>query len=663
MSLSPRRIFIRLAGRLAAPLTFGAFALFGGGDLFAQIPPDAGWRTFDTENFRVHYTRGLEELARRAGERGETAYRELSAALVAPPRGKIDLLVADNVDFANGYATPLPTNRVVIYAHPPVGEPSLAFYDDWLELVITHELAHVFHLDYAGSVYRPLRSVFGRAPFLFPSVLVPGWVIEGLATHLESELTRSGRVRGTMHDMALRTAILQDAFFSIDRATGSPVTWPGGSTRYIYGSLFIAHLAERYGEEKVGEFVRAVGGSFIPYRLNAAAERSFGISFTRAWEEWEAQLRARYLPLAAALRRKGLTEPEILTPAGRYASFPRFSPEGTRISYAASTGRDDRATRVIYLVSDEDRVALRRTTLGPAGWLAGGDSLLIAQLEFTDPYRIYSDLYRTSSRDDEEVRITEHARLSDPDPSRDGLRAAVVESTGGSNVPAILDLRSATTRRLAEPSLDVHWALPRFSPRGDRVAVSRWRSGGFYDIVILDTTGRILQELTADRAVDASPAWSPDGEYIVFSSDRTGISNLYAYHLAADSLWQVTNVLTGAFQPDVSPDARWIVFSLYAEDGYHIARIPFEPETWRPAPSLRPQLIVEESADYTATAGGPDRPYSPWRSLAPAAWSPYLDGGTELGVGIGAATGGQDLVGRHAYGGYALLYPRDSRAE
>ncbi|HEX2094468.1 MAG TPA: hypothetical protein VHG28_18835, partial [Longimicrobiaceae bacterium] len=629
----------------------------------AQLPSDARWRVFDTPHFRVHYTEGLEALARRAGDRAETAWAEVSRTLVRPPRGRVELVLADNVDFANGYATPFPTNRVVVYAHPPVDDPTLAFYDDWLQLVITHELTHTFHLDYAGGIWRPLRSVFGRSPFLFPSATAPSWVTEGLATYLESRLTRAGRVRGTMHDMVLRTAILEDAFFPIDRASGDPATWPGGSTRYVYGSLFVHHLAERYGPERVGRFIRAAGGALIPYRMNAAARRAFGVSFTRAWREWERELRGRYLPLADSLRAAGLTEPEELTREGRFAQFPRFSPDGASIAYAASTGREEPATRLLVPGGGERELA-PRTTLGPASWIPGTDALLFAQLDFRDPYRVFSDLYRVDGNG-ERVRLTRGARIADPHPSPDGRRAVAVQGGGGTNVPVVVELATGEVRPLAGPSLDVHWALPRWSPRGDRIAVGRWRAGGFYDVVVMDTTGRVVRELTHDRAVDDAPAWSPDGRYVVFASDRTGISDLYTYDFQAGRLLRVTRVLTGAFQPEVSPDGQWIVFSHYRSDGYHLARIPFDPATWLPVPVVRPEVAGEgaDPARFAATAGGPDRGYSPWPGIAPSSWLPVFYGEEPLGTALGASVFGEDVAERHGYAAYAALYPEGGRLD
>ncbi|MBV9774608.1 MAG: PD40 domain-containing protein, partial [Gemmatimonadetes bacterium] len=519
----------RHLGRFLRSALLLSAALLAAPRAHAQLPADARWRTLETPHFRVHFTEGLEPLARRAADRAERAHAQLSAALVRPPKGKVELVLTDNVDYSNGYATPLPTNRVVIYAHPPSDEPSLSFNDDWLQLVITHELTHIFHLDYAGGVWDDLRSVLGRSPVTFPETTSPPWLTEGLATYVESRLTRGGRVRGTIHEMELRTAVLEDAFFSIDRASGDPVLWPEGSARYVYGSLFVNHLAERYGPEKVSEFVRIVGGSLVPYLFDEAARRAFGISFTRAWGEWEDSLRARYRPLADSLRAAGFPEPEELTRRGRYALFPRFAPDGAALAYSASTGREETATRLLT-PGGAARDLFPRTSTGPAAWLRDGRSLVYAQLDYRDPYRIFSDLYR-ADLGGRRARLTRGARIAEPDPSPDGRSVVAVQDVGGTNVLVRVDLATGAVRRLTQPSYDEQWSLPRWAPTGDRIAVARWRAGGYFDVVVLDPEGRVLRELTHDRAVDNEPAWSPDGRYVVFSSDRTGITDLYAYDL------------------------------------------------------------------------------------------------------------------------------------
>jgi hypothetical protein len=632
--------------------------------LAGQLPPNERWRTLETEHFRVHFTPEMEALGRRAGERAETAYAALAEVLVTPPRGKIDLVLSDNVDFSNGYATPLPTNRVVVFAHPPVDAPELAFYDDWLQLVVSHELAHIFHTDYAEGLPRLIRRALGRNIFTFPNVLVPRWSQEGLATVLESRLTRAGRVRATLYDMTLRTAILEDEFFSIDRATGHPVSWPAGSTPYAYGSLFMDFLGDRYGDAKHGEWVRKMGRRVLfSYGADGAAKRAYGETFTRAWREWQDSLRTEYTALADSLRRVGLTEPEILLREGRRTEAPRWSPDGRTIAYAHSTGREESSTR---LWSEGGvRVLDPRTSLGPSSWRADG-GLVTAMTDAVDPYHYYSDLYLIRPNGDRD-RLTRRARLMEPDVHRGTGRIVAVRGGGGTTVPVVMDGDGGAIRELVPASPDVHWTRPRWSPDGTRIAIARWRTGALYDVVILDAaTGSVVREVTSDRAVDSSPSWSPDGRYVVFSSDRSGISNLYAYDTSAGTLRRVTNVLTGAFEPDVSPDGRWIALTLYRADGYHLARMPFDPARWTEAPPLRPeyrQAGAAPEAGQRAAAGGTRR-YSPVPSLLPTAWTPIITRDhKELGIALGGAVGGQDVVGRHSYAAAVQVHPRELRTD
>jgi Tol biopolymer transport system component len=621
----------------------------------AQVAPDARWHTFDTPHFQVHYQEGLEALARRAGARAEEARVALTQAFVRPPEGRVHLVLADNLDYANGLANLFPRNRIVVYAHAPADEPTLAYGYDWLELVVSHELAHVHHLDYASPIIRSARSVFGRVPFLFPNATVPQWTTEGLATYLESRLTGAGRVRGSFHEMVLRTAVLEDQFFSIDRATGRPTTWPGGNTAYVYGSMFAEYLSDRYGAERAGAFVREVGGRWVPYFTDDAARQAYGVSFSRAWSEWRDSLRTAYAGQADSLRAAGLTEPEQLTREGRNTGWPRFSPDGRLIAFAQATGRDDPSTRLIH-ADGRIRHLARRTSMGPIAWRADGGALVTSQFEAIDPYRILNDLYRVDL-EGEQDRLTRAERLTEPDVARDG-RMVAVRGGGEWNALVVTDAEGRVLRALVDSASGVNWANPRWSPDGTRIAVARWTTGGRYDVVVMDTTGRVVRELTADRALDLTPAWSPDGRYVVFSSDRTGIPNLYAYDLQGGRLMQATNLLTGAFQPDVSPDGRWIAFAWYRSDGYHIARVPFDPSAWRPAPPVRAEAASPgpDPARYAVTAGGPSRPYSPWKTLPPTSWSPLLTEDTELGTGIGAMIAGSDILDRHAYAAQATVY-------
>src|SRR5689334_17731698 len=158
----PHRVFRLLP--IAASLARAAIVLLAlAVPIAAQVSPNKDWRTLRTRHFYVHFTPGLEGFARRAAASAETAYGQLASELV-PPRGDIDLVISDDADYSNGSATPYPTNRITIYANPPIQESALRFTDDWAAMVITHELTHVFHLDRARGIWSLSQHVFGRAP-------------------------------------------------------------------------------------------------------------------------------------------------------------------------------------------------------------------------------------------------------------------------------------------------------------------------------------------------------------------------------------------------------------------------------------------------------------------------------------------------------------------
>ena len=634
-------------------------ALSGTGS--AQVPPDAAWRTLETARFRVTYMEGLDTLASRAAARAEWAYDVLAAEFTSPPRGKIEIVLTDGVDYANGLATPLPTNRIVLYAHPPTDVAELSYTTDWLELLVLHELVHIFHLDQSGGVWDVLRHLFGRAPVTFPNALAPDWLIEGLATYYESALTPGGRVRGTLFDMMLRTAVLEGDSFSLDRASGIPRTWPGGRTSYLYGALFLDYLAAQEDSAGFGSFVERYGAQTIPYRLNRAAQESLGDSFSDAWREWQRTLQRRYAAVADSVRETGITQAEVLTPAGRDAYHPRFSPDGSRIAYSAATGRDQPGIRVIEAGGDE-RELVPRAQLGPLAWYPDGRHLLYGDLQFRGPHRILSDLWSATVHGDAR-RLTRGERVWEADLHPDGTTVVAVANAGGSSRLVIGAPEEGELRTIGETSPDIHWAEPRWSPTGDTIAAVRWGRDGLHDIVLIDPTGRVLREVTSDRAVEGSPTWAPDGRHLLFWSDRSGIPNLYAYDLGNDRLLQVSNVISGAFHPDVSPDGQWIAFSLYRADGYHIARMSFDPARWRAAGDPAPHALPIASSRDHPPVDGVQRPYSPWPSVAPSSWTLIPAGGTSLGPGLGVLLAGHDVVRRHLWAASAIVYGEGGRVE
>ncbi len=82
-----------------------------------------------------------------------------------------------------------------------------------------------------------------------------------------------------------------------------------------------------------------------------------------------------------------------------------------------------------------------------------------------------------------------------------------------------------------------------------------------------------FEALIRSGADERDPVWLPDGSGILFSSNQTGIFNLYTHDLTTGRQEQITNVIGGAFAPSVSPDGKDILYAGYHHANYSIYRI------------------------------------------------------------------------------------------
>lgn len=658
---------LRAAAALALLLTLA-------GPAAAQVPPDAPWRTLDTEHFRITFPAHLEELARRAGGVAEAARAELASAFREPPDERVELLLTDHVDISNGFARLAPYARVTVYARPPVDGSALIHFDDWMELVVTHELAHIVHLGVTGPLGRVLQGIFGRVPAtwpFFPQQASPTWLVEGIATWYESRLTDAGRGRGTAFPMFLRTSALAGELESVDRASAPSARWPGGQRPYLYGSLFFDWLLERHGTESLNDFVDAVANQWVPFRLNAAAAEAFGESFSEAWELWTDEVGREAEATAEAIRARSpdLPEPELLTSGARRGLNPRVSRDGARLLWASADGRSD--TRIVevevevgpagHLVEPgEPRPVTRTNGLSTFDVLPDG-GIVFSQWTLPDPWRIRGDLF-VRSADGDLRQVTRSARLDHPSAAPDGSWAAAVRTGAGRTELVTVSLDDGTVTPLVVPSDTVVWAYPRVSPDGRWIAASRWLPGARLDVVVVDArTGDLVAELTDDRAVDLAPTWGPDG-WLVWGSDRSGIPNLYGVRLDDEgrpgALRQFTDIVTGVAWPDIDPSGRWIHVSTHTHDGWEVARLPFDPARTRDPVPVDPRFEAEPPAPTRPINAAPVEaevgPYRPLSTLTPRHWSPLAlpeasaGGRRVLGPFLGVSTAAEDVVGRHA---------------
>ncbi len=103
---------------------------------------------------------------------------------------------------------------------------------------------------------------------------------------------------------------------------------------------------------------------------------------------------------------------------------------------------------------------------------------------------------------------------------------------------------------------------PRFSPNGKQIVMSFTDPDiGNSEIYILDLNTRITKRITNNSAIDVSASFSPDGNKIVFNSDRSGRRHLYITDTNGKNVKRISREAGSYYTPVWSPRGDMIAFT------------------------------------------------------------------------------------------------------
>lgn len=536
----------------------------------ATYDPSLTWRTLRTEHFDIHFHQGEEQLASELVPIAEHAWDTLTAEMMWRPRLRVQVVLVDSSDSANGWASTLPQPTITLLATAPGSGSSLELYEDWLETVFTHELTHILHIETHHGVVRLARGTVGRVAST--NRVSPSWMVEGYATFQETNHTSGGRGRAPMAQMVLRAAVVDDAFPPLGNLDGYQADPPAGNLRYLFGESLMRHVAEAQGEQVWTRWVHGYGSS-IPFIL--PGRRLLGRPLPALYADWRAEMEAEVAAQLEPVVAEGLIEGRVVSDGVASCLAPAFSPDGARLLWSCADRRTGSAIWLADGAGEAPEKLLQDRGASNITWRADSQAFVYSGTHIVNRFNVWSDVYLHELGKDTPTALTQGKRAKDPDFSPDGSRLVVVTNRAQDNQLEVLTVdrrQEALTAHTDHTQLD----RPRFAPDGRSLAVSVWRDGR-RDLWLYDTEGRPLRRLTADVAPDRDPAWAADGRYLYFSSDRSGIPNIYAIEIASERLWQVTNVRTAAAMPSVSPDGKRLAYAHYSADGWDVAVLDLDP--------------------------------------------------------------------------------------
>jgi Tol biopolymer transport system component len=611
--------------------------------------PDLVWKTIETEHFVIHYYEPLLDVARRVAAAAERSHAVLVPIFDHEPSEKTQIVITDDTDGANGFASVIPRNRIGIYATAPTSLSSLNDHDDWLYALVAHEYTHVIHLDSIGGLPRWVNRILGKT--WAPNQVQPRWVIEGIATYQESEQSAGGRIRNALFDMDLRAATLADEEHDLDAVTNLPRTWPRANAAYLYGSHFLKYVFDRHGSDSLRHLSWSYGSLPIPYGLNRSIREATGQTFEQLYEDWRQHMRDKYSVQLEAVERRGSREGRRLTFTAETNRTPRYTPDGRYIVWFQSDGYSPGGLRRMPTRANAGKAQeygdIER--IGDFDVLSDGSMVVEQTATYRSNYN-YQELFLWDQQTQTLRALTRGLRAREPAVSPDERQVAFVINGESRTRLAVMSLEPHAPHRVlweGDGRFD-QVSGPAWSPDGQLIAFSAWNQGGYRDIWIIDAESGQVERITNDRALDVGPMFSPDGAYLYYVSDRSGIYNVYALDRQTHRHHQVTNVAGGAILADVSPDGKHLVYQGFGPGGYDLYEIELDPARWlEPVPYVddRPEA-VEVREDRVAISDA--RSYRPLETLAPRNYTVELLTNS-FGSALNLSTSGGDIVGIHSY--------------
>jgi hypothetical protein len=612
-------------------LLFFCAIVFSQATVNAQNPVNVKWLEYSTEHFIIYYPAGQELTAFQAATVAEKVQGPLSH-MYGPIDSKIHIVIRDDEDYSNGGAYYY-DNKVEIYATGL--DYDFRSYSDWLWNVVTHELTHIYSMHDSMKATRRVPMVYYQqigyqnekrddvlvgypnvlASYAIPMFTVPSWLAEGVAQY--QARTAHFDSLDAHRDMILRQAALHNKLLSIDQIAS--FNWNGRENEMVYnhGYSIVTYIAGRYGEDKIAAIMKAMGAPTAA-TFDIACKRVLNISQDELYRLWSRDLLKQYTVVKDSLG--ALVEGAPFRKGGFINGLPAWSPDGSKLAYISNYGQDYGITSC-YIANlnpggwkwknkagqeEKARVKLEKqvkdlktpeekeSAAAESGIqfdisLAGGiqsdpvwldeQNILFNRRSASNRYGSHWwDMYRyvintKDPRKGTREQITHGLRGTYPDLSPDRSELVFVKNSAGIQNLYIMARKDNSLRQITFYTDGTQVYRPKWSPDGSSIAFTI-HNKNHVDIAVINRDGGGFRYLAASSGQDRDPAWTADSRSLIFSSDVTGIPNLYRVYLSDGSVSRLTNVIGGAFSPAVSPRDTTLAFSYYGPDGYEIRLMP-----------------------------------------------------------------------------------------
>lgn len=629
-------------------------------------PPGENWLQVRGGDFNIIYPAEHEQQAREMMNVLRSTRPETDSFLGVEHPYTLTAILSDQSDSGNGFVTPFPY-KTEINAIALRGRALSRRHQNWIQVVTAHELVHAAQAEFQvpfsmTGIARRFAPDFARALSLFK----PSGVVEGMAVYRESQIPEgAGRLNHSYFLMQARAGMMERGGWSLVQALERPNYTRPFDRYYHGGSLFVDFLMQTYGHDRMLASLR--WQQYLPFSGYGSNLR---LALGQSPSVVEAAFRDWFLTKEGEQREKigVLTSSHLLAKKlGRTHRRPYWHEDGSVITFALGYAMP----RGFQRVSPEGRLnrIARNEITDDASFQLDSDSRFIYYSRYLEhpnaPQAKTAWAYRMNTETGDEVRLVGSGHTYNPVVIK-GDRILALRSDGQFN--RIVEITSGEqVTMLQEPALEIVSLAPR--PGSDSLAVIA-KSGphqAAFLVKINDADWSLSPWIGFEDSSVYDGTWSSNGRFFAFTSDHTGVMNVYVLDAWKESLVQATNALYGAMEGHVTPDGKRLVFIEYGEEQFDLRTMTLDQQgvkslnldvanetwntTWREDQSFIDPLPALD-AEFNGARG-----YNPWQHLKPRMVYPtaYLDQARErdvdarLGLGLGLAMQGTDPLQRIAW--------------
>ncbi|HEX2463028.1 MAG TPA: protein kinase [Thermoanaerobaculia bacterium] len=241
--------------------------------------------------------------------------------------------------------------------------------------------------------------------------------------------------------------------------------------------------------------------------------------------------------------------------------WPSSLPDGKHVLFTAHTLQSGFDSATIQVVSVETG---ERKTIHSGGWYAR--YVPTGHLVFVNNGTLFAAPFALGSLEltGNPVPVLQELAVSlgeggaQFDFSESGLLAYVAGSSQVSAYPILwVDAQGGTAQLVPEPGI---YANPKLSPDEQKLSLTVMR-GDNWDVWVYDLERGVSTRLTFDKSIESEQIWSPDGKWLILSSDKDGPDSLYRKRAdGSGELERLTEAKSPQWAGSWSSDGRYVAY-------------------------------------------------------------------------------------------------------